>query len=481
MKNYVTLFTKCIFTICIISIFYSCTKEVEIEKKVEIEKDYVYKTPKYIFMFIGDGMAQVQINASRIAAKSFNYGNLAIDRLPILGEAKTNPGSFDHITDSAAAGTAIATGNKTMNGIVSMNEDGTKSYQTIAELAKIKGMKVGIISSVSIDHATPACFYAHNKSRSNYTDISTQMAKSNFDYFAGGFSKSKNNIIEEMTSNGFKISTNRESLKSLSKENKNWAYTGYDSSAALQYSIDKIPENISLKEFTNKGIELLDNKNGFFMMVEGGKIDWACHANDAKAAINDVLAFDNALKSAMDFYETHPEETLIIVTGDHECGGMTIGFAATGYNINFDLLKHQKISFQEFNKTVTSWIQNRNIDFNTALETIKDKFGLGNADLNPKLELSEYEIDKLKEAFNKTIDKSLISDNDKKYQYGGYVPFTVTVTHILNNKAGLSFSSFAHTGVPVPVYAIGAGSRLFNGSYDNTDIAKKIIEIAKLK
>ncbi|MCT4599811.1 MAG: alkaline phosphatase [Marinifilaceae bacterium] len=479
MKHYFSKFTKFIFIFCCIYSFSSCTKEIE--KKIEIEKDYVYKTPKYVFMFIGDGMAQVQINASRIAAKTFNYGELGIDRLPILGEATTNPGSFDHITDSAAAGTALATGNKTSNGTISMNEDGSENYKTIAELAKLKGMKIGIISSVSIDHATPACFYAHNISRSNYTAIASQMATSKFDYFAGGYSKSKNNIVDEMTSNGYRISSDRNTLNSLSKENKNWAYTGYDSSSALQYAIDKNTENISLKEFTEKGIELLDNDKGFFMMVEGGKIDWACHANDAKAAIYDVLAFDNALKSALNFYEKHPEETLIIVTGDHECGGMTIGFAATGYNIDFSLLKSQNLSFEEFNKTVKTWVENKNIDFNDALNIIKEKFGLGDSDINPKLALSEYEIEKLKEAFNKTIDKSLISDNDKIYKYGNYVPFTVTVTHILNNKAGLSFSSFAHTGVPVPVYAIGAGARLFDGSYDNTDIAKKIIKIAKLK
>lgn len=461
--------------------FSSCTKETKVLNTVEVEKDYTYKTPKYVFLFIGDGMAQVQVNASKLASRAFGMGSMNINNFKVLGSATTFPDATDYITDSAAAGTALATGHKTKNGIVSMSSDKTEAYKTIAELAKEKNMKVGIISSVSIDHATPACFYAHQDTRSNYTSIASQMAHSNFDYFAGGFSKSKNNILQEMETAGYNITDTRDELNGLKKGSKYWAYTGYDRSKALAYDIDRTDNNISLKEFTTKGIELLDNENGFFMMVEGGKIDWACHANDAKSAICDVLAFDDAVGAALDFYNNHKDETLIIVTGDHECGGMTIGFAATGKSINFNLLNNQKISFQKFSTLVSEWTKKGNIDFDSAMIEVSKHFGLGNETLDSNLKLTTYELNKLKAAFAKTMDNSLLTKEDGMYLYGSYDPFTVTITHILNNKAGLSFASFTHTGVPVPVFALGQGEKLFDGSYDNTDIPNKIIKLAKLR
>ena len=103
-------------------------------------------------------------------------------------------------------------------------------------------------------------------------------------------------------------------------------------SSAMSYELDRAEEEWALADYVEKGIEVLDNDKGFFMMVEGGKIDWACHANDAASTITDTIALDNAVEKAVEFYNEHPEETLIIVTGDHETGGLTIGFAGTDYD-----------------------------------------------------------------------------------------------------------------------------------------------------
>ncbi len=463
-----------------------------------------YNTPKYIFYFIGDGMSSPQINLAEVALKSENFkrsskkaeflGSLNLRKFPVTG-MQTTHAEDRYITGSAASATAMATGYKTKIGYVGVDGEG-KNLKTMAEMAKEKGMKVGIVSSVSIDHATPACFYAHTDSRNKYDEIDEDLVKSGFDYFAGGgvrynkYNGTIDEFKEAATANGYTYVNTKAAFDALNAESgktiatlKRFA-TNTSDGCALPYvmDLDEIKsedDKITLTDFTRKGIEVLDNDKGFFMMVEGGKIDWACHANDAVAATHNTVEFDLAIAEAIEFYEEHPEETLIVVTGDHECGGLTLGYAATGYNTTFDLLDQQKVSYNSFATTVSAWEKTKT--FESALEDVKTNFGLG----NEGLELSEYETGLLKTAFDKSIgvDENYDDDNltdEEKRIYGGYDPFTVTVIHTLNNKAGIDFTSYKHTATPVPVFAMGQGQYEFNGYYDNTDIAKRIIKIAKL-
>ena len=284
--------------------------------------------PKYIFYFIGDGMANVQIHAAEAylaalqgkdeVAGSQKAKLLAMSHFPVQGLSTTFANNR-LITGSAAAGTALACGMKTNIGVISMNPNATRPYTTVAELAKAKGMKVGIVSSVSIDHATPAVFYAHQPSRSNYHEIAMALANSDFDYFAGGGfhddETGTGNAIETAQANGFTYVKTREALAAVKPGNRVIATDNFlMGGSALVYELDRLnaPETLplmSLAEFTSEGIRLLDNDNGFFMMVEGGKIDWACHANDARAAIDDTIAFDNAIREALNFYMLHPDDT----------------------------------------------------------------------------------------------------------------------------------------------------------------------------
>jgi alkaline phosphatase len=170
-----------------------------------------------------------------------------------------------------------------------------------------------------------------------------------------------------------------------------------------------------------------------------------------------------------------------VITGDHECGGLTLGFSATGYETAFEILKYQEASYVEFTGKVAEWAAEGTMTFEDALEEVKNDFGLGDASLDPALELSDYEKGLLEDAFNRSMSgESTHAPEEISVIYGYYDPFTVTVTHILNNKAGIDWTSYSHTGVPVPVFAMGQGQYEFNGYYDNTDIAKKIIEIAEL-
>lgn len=462
-------------------------------------------SPKYIFFFIGDGMGMAQVNLTEaaLAIDDFDikhqsttenevYGSMNFTGMPVFG-MQTTYAQDRFITGSAAAGTALATGHKTTIGTIGMNGDHTTEFRTMAEMARDKGMKVGIVSSVSIDHATPASFYAHTNSRDNYYSIGQQLTQSGFDYFAGGGvrwnsydnegqAEDFNLFLEAAESNGYTYVDTRADFDQLEPGSGKVIATlekfrtDPSDGAALPYILDldeyeSENDRITLSEFTQKGIELLDNEKGFFMMVEGGKIDWACHANDAASVIHNTIEFDKAIGHALAFYEAHPDETLIIVTADHECGGLTLGYAATKYSTDFSLMAHQNVSYVSFTNRVKEWAEEGNMSFEEALSAAREAYGLGDPELG--LELNEKEIEDLKIAFELSMGGEPEKDNKK---YGGDDPFTLTLTHILNHKAGITWGSFSHTAVPVPVFAIGQGAEAFEGYYDNTDIAKKIME-----
>ncbi len=253
-------------------------------------------------------------------------------------------------------------------------------------------------------------------------------------------------------------------------------------SNAMAYEIDRVNreaeegEILSLADITAAGIEVLDNEDGFFMMVEGGKIDWAGHANDAATSIYDTIAFSDAVQVAVDFAAEHPDETLIIVTGDHETGGMTIGFATTAYDTHFEYLQNQIVSFQTFTGMVAEMREN-GASFEDALAEIEACYGLTTTE-GMDLTLTEDELAALEAAYTMSMtasDERVYTENDVLI-YSGYEPLSMAVSHIINNKAGLSYTSYSHTGLQIPVYAMGVNAELFSGMYDNTDIFFKTME-----
>jgi alkaline phosphatase len=435
------------------------------------------------------------------------------------------------IPDSASTATAIASGHKTTSGTVGMDPEAKVSYESIAELAKKKDWKVGILTTVSLDHATPSAFYAHVASRKQMYDISMQLANSGFDYFAGGQmlepvdkkDRSKPNAVETAKRNGYIIAFGRGELQTLKPGvGKVIAMSKLvDRDAAMYYTLDQrdSSDHVSLSEYLEKGIELLDNPNGFFIMAEAGKIDWACHANDAASSIHDTLALDDAVAKAVSFYEKHPDETLIIVTGDHETGGLTIGFAGTQYSSFVDKIKHQKMSYIEFDKKLAEYKKTHSpadARLEDLMPLIKEVFGLyvmapderaaleaeitqGKTDnasdeakeaakeaekkLKYGMSLSDLELKVLQDAFKQTmLDEKERPKNDHAYLlYGGFEPLSVKLTTILSNKAGLGWASYSHTGIPVQTSAIGAGAQLFNGYYDQTEINSKMIKATGLQ
>lgn len=456
-----------------------------------VENGHYGKKAKYVFFFIGDGMAMPQITSTEIFKGTLNSKDpMNKEKLSFTGFAnmgmQTTHSSNSFITDSAAAGTALASGHKTDNDVVGVDPTKQIKFKTMAEMAKEKGMKVGIVSSVSIDHATPASFYAHESSRNNFYEIGMSMVNSGFDYFAGGGllqprgkNKDKTNVLDLAKQNGYKVINGQDDVMKLTKnDGKVIAFSNnLAAEAAMQYDIDR-KDQISLADYTKKGIEVLDNPNGFFMMVEGGKIDWSSHANDAATTVRDVMSFDNAIMEALTFYAQHPDETLIVVTGDHETGGMTVGFAGTKYNTAFTKIGKQTLSYEEFDKAIKGYreaVGSNGANLQDWLPVLEEKFGL--------TEISDFEKSRLQDSLTASmIDPKKRGKDEQSYLlYGGYEPFSVTVTHILNQKAGIGWTTYAHTGVAIPVFAQGVGGDLFRGSYDNTDIAKKVMNIMGLE
>jgi alkaline phosphatase len=211
------------------------------------------------------------------------------------------------------------------------------------------------------------------------------------------------------------------------------------------------------------------------MMVEGGKIDWACHANDAATTIHEVIAFDKAVENAFSFYRKHPDETLIIVTADHETGGLSLGNYKTKYSSYLELLKYQKSSVWELNKIVSQFRENKAEDpeaeFTRMMKVDETEIGLNSKFYNTLLD--EEEISSLRKIFN----ESVYGVGTEEGTYGDYKNFLGAVIKLLAEKSGISWGSSAHTSVNVPVYAIGTGAERFSGYIDNTDIPKIIGEL----
>lgn len=488
MKLRKTIFSLLVVLLATASLFAQGAGETQSRISVQTEN----ASPKYVFMFIGDGMSSPQTNAAQIYNGDNTSGVVELEKLtftqfPVVGLQYTQD-STSFCPDSASTATSLSSGFKTHSGVIGMGVDKVTAGETIAEKVKEQlGWKVGIISSVTLNHATPAAYYAHIASRNDYFEIGQQMAASGFDYFAGGslLENEDGSLYEILEDAGYLVTDDRDTILSLNSDSgKVYAVSpNLQDDGAMRYAIDQEAEDLSLADFVRKGIDVLYNETGFFMMCESGKVDWAGHANDAVANMSDTVALDEAVEVALEFAFAHPDETLIIVTGDHETGGMTIGYAATGYNTAFDLLRNQKMSYVAFDELIAAEKEAGTLTFSRLMEMVEDAFGLtapGTQNDVEALVMNEYEYAKLQKAYED--DRTGNTDGyEESLLYGGYNPISVTLTHIINNKAGIGWTSYAHTGLPVPVYAYGEGAEAFAGAYDNTEVAHKLFALCDVQ
>ena len=382
------------------------------------------------------------------------------------------------VTDSAAAGTAIACGAKTDNGKIGIDPKG-KRLESVAEVAKKKNYKVGIISTMVINHATPASFYGHRSSRNQYYELGLDLIDSNFDLFAGGginhSSKKakakgkdkakvseapeapKPSLYELARKKGYNTISKKEDFLALKPGCGKFIYSV--STGAMPAAMDTPADGTTLAKLTAKALELLKNPNGFFLMVEGGTIDSFGHANEAAANLREVLALDDAVKAALEFQKKHPEDTLIVITGDHETGGMTMGFAGSGYAMYMERLAFQKGTASKF-KQVQKAAKPKT--FAEAQKLLTDYFGFkfsGDIKKDPMV-LTPQQIKLLEEGFK----KGTLHQNAKI---------------VINQKAGIGWTTGSHTALPVLTTSTGVQAQRFTGFIDNTDVAKKLKELIR--
>lgn len=438
---------------------------------------------KYVFYFIGDGMGSNQVLASEMYYSALQGQPLGrvqtlMTTFPFSGNASSYSAS-NGITDSAAAGTCLATGSKTTNGTLGLDPDG-KRLTTIAEELKAQGWGIGIMTTVAIDHATPAAFYAHVPQRDSYYKIGKQLCSSEFDFFGGaGFHhpQGKHNdkpdnlyrlaenagytiahgydeALEISTSRGLEVSK----MILVQKDDDQGAKHGSN----LSYAIDRKEGDLTLAQIVSTAIPFLEARHDrFFMMVEGGMIDYACHGDDAATAIGEVWDMNEAMKAAYAFYEQHPDETLILVTADHETGGLALG--NSDYTLHLDQLQYQKCSAWVLSDLFTQLFKDNKKPSWQQVQTIyREQLGFWNT-----VEITADEEQELKALYKAALKHQT---KDTKTMYKTINKLGDAGIALLNKKAHIGWTTRAHSAHTVPIFAIGAGAQSFSGWHDNTEI-----------
>ncbi len=457
------------------------------------------KQPKYVFYFITDGTGINTIQGTEFYCLETSEGKigrkpLLMSTFPVVGVASTYS-SNSGVTDSAASGTALASGVKTYNGAMGVDPD-TMAVYSIAEWAKEKGMAVGVATSVCVNHATPSAFYAHAASRNEYYKIGTQLPVAGFDFYGGSdFHLDRDHNTREYRDSLYLKCT--ESNYAIARA----SYADYEAKVgegaekivffqdldrtlnvddnSLPYNIDAKEGELSVYDITRAEIDFLYRKSeknggkGFFLMNEiGGKVDYACHANDGKTSFSEVMLVDSCLQLAYDFYQQHPDETLIVLTSDHETGGFTIGNSYGHYATNMTPLASQKCSLDGITKhlqALRSATRNR-VTWEQVQAVLMEDLGFWNT-----VELKEDHVEMLKRIYTMSFVGKMPNEENL---YSANEPLAATAVRIMQQISFLGWTSYDHTAGLVPVYAIGVGAEKFSGHNDNAEIPLKIAEIA---
>ena len=443
---------------------------------------------KYIFYFIGDGMGVNQVNGTEMYRAELQNGRIGVEPLlftqfPVSSMASTFSAT-NSVTDSSAAGTALSTGTKTYNGAIGVNPQ-KEPVQTVAEKAKKAGKKVGIATSVSVDHATPAAFYAHQPDRNMNYEIATDLPKANFDFYAGsGFlkptttadGKEAPSIFPMFEENGYTLARGYNDFKAKAPQAKKMILIQEEGSnnSSLPYAIDRKESDLTLAQITESAINFLtkEKNKGFFLMVEGGKIDWACHSNDVATVFNEVVDMDEAIKVAYEFYKKHTKETLIVVTADHETGGLALG---TGrYALNLKVIQYQKNSVDVLSARISELRKSKGnkVSWEEMKSFLSDNMGFWK-----EIPISWEQEKKLHDEYERSFVKDKVVF--EKSLYSKSEPMAARAKEVLNEIAMVGWASGSHSAGYVPVFAIGAGSQLFSGKMDNIEIPQRIAKAGK--
>lgn len=445
---------------------------------------------KYVFYFIGDGMGVNQVNGTEtyLAALQGVIGteSLQFTQFPAVGLVTTYSAT-NGVTDSAAAGTALATGRKTKNGTLGLLADLETPVTSIAIWAQEAGAAVGVATNVSVDHATPGAFYAHVPERGMYYEIGKDLIRANFDFYAGSdFRKPENkndstatgSLYDQCRAAGYTIARGYDNFQKQRTNAKKFILLQPEDASngdrtCLPYAIDRTKKDLTLPQITRAGISFLTQqaaKGGFFLMVEGGKVDYACHSNDVAPAFKEVIDLDEAVRVAYEFYQQHPDETLIVITADHETGGIVLGRGP--YELHTDLLKYQKMSAEEYNRYLERLHKKLGDKFTweRLQKDLKANWGFWD-----KVTLTDHQTDRMKRAYDAFVSGK---EQQTKSLYASLGGIADAARRTMAECALIGWQSGGHSNGYVPVFAVGVGADQFVGRIDNTEIPVKIAHAA---
>ncbi|MBR2326640.1 MAG: alkaline phosphatase [Alistipes sp.] len=442
------------------------------------------KRPKYIFYFIGDGMGLNHILGTEqfFAAKE---GKSEVERLNFskfqTRNFVTNYSVSNPVTDSAAAGTALATGRKTANTSIGVDADGNE-LRNLTDVAVEQGYKVGLVTNVGINHATPSCFYGHTSNRFGFPKLIDDYIASDVSFIAGAMimdvksgpaTKAKpvtsEQLAERIRNAGILLTCDIE--EAAKTENRRVALVANDKkNQHVVYVLDREGnEKHTLINHSKAAIEYMSReaKDGFFLMIEGGKLDYAAHEQDAVATFLEVNEFAQCIDLALAFAAEHPDETLIVVTSDHETGGMALGW--DHYEIRMDQLMAQKMSAIKMTLKFRKMRAEGKRDWDDYKQVLSEGFGLWSL-----VPVSKEEEESLKRDFYDIFLKygPMVSG---LYNQSEFVVYNAI--RLLNKKASIDWTSLYHTGQYTPLFANGVGEREFLECRDQTDIPKTIASL----
>jgi len=428
--------------------------------------------PKNVIYMIGDGMGPAYLAAYRYymdnpATKPVE--KTIFDQLWV-GVATTYPDDDTVVTDSAAGATALSTRQKSYNGAIAVDHQHAH-LTTILEIAKAKGKATGVVATAQINHATPAAFVAHNKSRKNYDEI----ANDYFDNRVGGkfvadlmfgggvsyFERKDRHLANEFKAAGYQYSNNWQDFNNITKlpALALLAPVGFPS------TLDN-PVQQPLVQMTDKALKLLSTQqNGFVVMIEGSQIDWCGHANDVACAMAEMHDFANAIKVAKAYVDQHPD-TILVVTADHETGGLSLG-AEGVYAWNSAVLHKVRKTAANLASTLVQ------ADAKDWPQLWQDNTGLTLS----KTEWAQLAA-RLKAAKPGFMAKNWQQEQDVLEAQAELLgPVSAEIKRLINHYSKTGWTSGAHTAIDVPVLAYGQQAAIFAGQQDNTDIATKLIKL----
>lgn len=399
-------------------------------------------SPRYLFLFIGDGMGFEQVKLADLALREQNGSQMRMTQLPVTGQIHTHSAN-NAVTDSAAAATALACGVRTDNGRIGQLPDGSPVEPISLKLLR-EGKKVAILTSVTANHATPAPFYSHAERRNQFEKIGMQFIDSGVHFLAGrglaGGSDVNDRVISAYRESGISVVTDYSEAADVPREQRMVLLAPSVGSPERQRG--------DLADATALAIERMkDNPAGFFMMIEGGAIDWVCHANRGWACVEETLAMDRALEVAYQFYLTHPEDTLVVVTADHETGGLKVDEG----KLDIARLKQIEQQREPFASALPTDMEQITVD--CLLKALGENFGITAITAEQQ------------EAFEHAIQRG---------RRGDIVRLAMNISQA---KAGIGWSTGGHTGADVPVFAIGTGAEYFAGTHDITRIPAKLYSV----